>query len=377
MKKVLNHKEVYALIKAFGPKRTVIISGEFGVGKTALINEFRNDPDFANHRVLQPIECTQLSDGDLAMPYIDTELGVSRMLPNERFGVHARNQLGVNGSTPVVALFDEVGKIPQRIVNMIAAPLYEHRFGIYTMPEGSITFGCTNLTDEGLGDNLPAHILNRVCHVQMRKPTMLEWVNEFAVPRNLSPEILALVDSYPSVFDSYMDYQPGGKHEGKDIRKDNPWISNPHDATQEQVVTPRSLHAASDLVEASKRTGMSDNVLNAGLEGTVGASFAEQIMSNLRFGRNIPAYSRVLKDPKNCPMADSPVAQLIQVFQFVTNVKTRDEVEAVAVYTERMRSEMQTLLITRVANASSSLSLWCTNAKFGAALAENRKFLTP
>ncbi len=371
----LSHKQVAGLIKAVGHKRTVIVSGRYGIGKTALQTEFMNDPLFANHIIPAPIECTQLSEGDLAMPDIDREKGVSRLLPNERFGVTRDNQKGVNGSRPVVLMFDEVGKVPPRIVNMIAAPLYERRFGTYSLPEGSITYGCTNLSEEGLGDSLPAHILNRVIHVTMRGPTQSEWVTDFAIPRKLSAELIAATETFPSVFDSWEDYQPGGKYAGKDIRKDNPWISNPQDASQEQCATPRSLHAASDIIEAAKASGMDDTTLGAALEGTVGAAFAAELTSFIRFGRDIPSFARVCADPAKCPIPTSPVAQMVQVFQFVTQTKTRDEVEAVVEYNVRQTHEMQSLLINRVANTSSVLALFATNKRFGLALAENRKFL--
>lgn len=371
----LSHKQVAALIKAVGPKRTVIVSGEYGIGKTALQLEFRQDPAFANHHLPDPIECTQLSEGDLSMPDIDKEKGISRFLPNERFGVHRDNQKGVNGSRPVVLMFDEVGKCPQRIINMIAAPLYERRFGSFTMPEGSITYGCTNLTDEGLGDSLPAHIRNRIIHVFMRKPTQQEWVTDFAIPRKLSPELIAATETFPAIFDSYLDYQPGGKYAGKNLQKDNPWISNPHDASQEQCVTPRSLHAASDIIEAAKVTGMDDDTLGAALEGTVGAAFSKELTSFIRFGRDIPSFARVCADPAKCPIPASPVAQMVQVFQFAVQCKTREEVESVCEYNKRQANEIQSLLINRIANTSSVLALWATCKTFGESLARNRIFL--
>jgi len=39
-----------------------------------------------------PLIARQLSDGSVWMPDIDREMGVSRELPNERFGVNRDNQ---------------------------------------------------------------------------------------------------------------------------------------------------------------------------------------------------------------------------------------------------------------------------------------------
>ena len=96
MNQFLSASQVVSLVAAIGDKRTVIVEGENGIGKTALFHALRKLPKFADHIAVQPIDCTQLSDGSVWMPDLDRENGVSRELPNERFGVSAFNQLGVN-----------------------------------------------------------------------------------------------------------------------------------------------------------------------------------------------------------------------------------------------------------------------------------------
>jgi len=70
---------------------------------------------FADHIHVDPIDCTQLSDGSVWMPDIDRECGVSRELPNERFGVSKTNQKGINGSRPAFIALDEIAKAKQYI----------------------------------------------------------------------------------------------------------------------------------------------------------------------------------------------------------------------------------------------------------------------
>jgi len=376
MKTMLNHKQIVSLIKAVGDKRTVLIEGESGIGKSAVLHDFKNDPFFKEHIVTDPIDCTVLADGSVFMPTIDNERGVSSELPNVRFGVHRDNQKGVNGARPVVLFLDEIAKARQYVKDTLAPIIYDRRIGNYHLPEGSVVFCATNLSDEGLGDNMLAHLRNRLIIVTMRKPTQNEWVQDFAIPRKLSPEVIAATELWPHVFDSYMDYQSDGKFAGKDIRKCNAYIANPHDATQEQVVTPRSLHAASDLVLASKESGMDDDSLQAALNGTVGAPFGAELMSSIRFGRDIPTFARVVADPAGCPLSKNPTAQIVQVFQFITQAQDRVQVDAVVEYVGRMRAEMQTLFINKIANSSGALGLFATNKVFGGMLAKNRKFLS-
>lgn len=373
-KHVLSHKQISNLIKTVGATRTVLVEGEAGVGKTAMQHEFEQDPFYANHVIVKPIDCTQLSDGSVWMPDIDREEGVSRELPNERFGMHRNNQKGITGSTPVVICLDEIAKARQFIKDVLAPIVYERRVGQYHAPEGSVVWGATNLSTEGLGDSMQAHLRNRLIIVQMRKPTQKEWVQDFAIPRKLSPELIAATEMFPQIFDSFMDYQSGGKFDGKPISKHNPWIANPADAGQEQVVTPRSLHGASDIIMLAKKSGdVDDQTLQAALDGTVGEAFGAELTSFIRFGRDIPAFERVVKDPAGTPLASSPVAKIVQVFQFITQTQNHEQAEAVTEYVQRMPKEMQSLFINSIAN-SQAIGTFATNKRFGGMLAENRKF---
>ena len=62
---MLSFKQVTQLIKAVGHKRTIIVEGENGIGKTALFHALKAMPKFANHIAVDPIDCTQLSDGSV------------------------------------------------------------------------------------------------------------------------------------------------------------------------------------------------------------------------------------------------------------------------------------------------------------------------
>jgi hypothetical protein len=108
------------LIATIGHKRTVIVEGENGIGKTALFRALKRMDKFSKHIAVDPIDCTQLSDGSVWMPDLDRDAGVSRELPNERFGVSKTNQFGVNGSTPVLIALDEIAKAPNYIKNVLA-----------------------------------------------------------------------------------------------------------------------------------------------------------------------------------------------------------------------------------------------------------------
>jgi len=93
------------------------------------------------------------------------------------------------------------------------------------------------------------------------------------------------------------------------------------------------------------------NTLQAALVGTVGESCAEEMGAYIRFQHDLVPLERVVADPKKAPISTNPTAQLVQIFQFITRVDTREAAAAVVVYVGRMAEEMQTLFCTRVANS--------------------------
>ena len=372
MNQFLSASQVVSLVAAIGDKRTVIVEGENGIGKTALFHALRKLPKFADHIAVQPIDCTQLSDGSVWMPDLDRENGVSRELPNERFGVSAFNQLGVNNSKPILVGLDEIAKAPQFIKNVLAPIIYERRVGNLSMPEGSVVVCFTNLSIEGLGDSIQAHLRNRLVFVKMRKPSADEWV-KWATDNGVNPMIIAFVSNEPRVMQSFLDYEKGGMFEGKDLSKDNGFIFNPK-SMQLAYATPRSLVAASDILDAGLGV-LDDDTLEAALVGTVGATTAQALSSFIRFGREICEYSRVIKAPDTAPLSDNPTAQLIQVFQFVTRVADRTEAEAIVKYVWRMRAEMQSIFCNTVAT-SQRVAMFATINEFGRMLAEHKIFFS-
>jgi hypothetical protein len=364
----LSHKQVVDLIKAVGHKRTVIVMGENGIGKTALHNTLCQDQHFDDHIKIKPIDSTQLSDGSLFMPDLDRERGVSLELPNERLGVSKFNRKGVDGSRPVLGMFDEIAKVPQFVKNMLAPILYERRVGTVGFPEGSVWFAATNLSFEGLGDSLQAHLRNRLIVVKMRKATTGEWLNDYAIPNGLNPIMLACVEENPMVGDSFMDYMKGGKYEGKDLEKDNPHIFNPK-IVQDAYASWRSIHAACDLLDGMDT--MDSNTLRLSLEGTVGKPFASVLTSFINFGKQIPLTSVVRANPDTAPLPNNKIAQQVQVFQFITRTEDRDDAQAFTKYVMRMQPEMQSLFCRRVAD-SQRVGLFTTVTEFARMLSDNK-----
>lgn len=344
----LNHEQVANAIAAVGGARTIVVEGENGSGKTSLWKTLAKRPEFAQHIFCTPVDCTQLNDGSVLMPDIDHDLGISRELPNERFGVSKKNQLGVNGSKPVAIAFDEIAKPAKFIKNMIAPIVFERRIGTTFLPEGSLVVAFTNLGIEGLGDQIEPHLRNRLIFIRMRKPNAVEWRN-WGMDNNIHDMLLAYVEKYPNTLDSFLDYESGGKYEGKKLDAENPKIFNPR-LQQLAYASPRSLHAVSDVLHRAMGK-LDDETLNALIEGAIGAPAAAELGAFLRFDKDIVSFERIVKDPKKAPLSDNPIAQLIQVMQCVSRTGSREEAEAVTIYIGRMKEELQSVFCNSVSTS--------------------------
>jgi hypothetical protein len=367
----LSAKQCANLIKTVGQTRTVLVEGEFGIGKSSVFHTLAADPAFSAYKKVM-VDCTNLSDGSVWMPDIDSARGVSRELPNERFGVNEENHAGVPGAVPVLMCLDEVAKTRRHIQDTLAPLAYERRIGQHQFPQKSVIFATTNLSEEGLGDSMLQHLRNRLVIVQMRKPTKDEWVRDFAIPRGLNAEVIAAAEMYPLAFESFTDYRTGGAKAGRNLAKDNPYISDPSSQSQGQVVTPRSLHTASDIVDA--KDSMDEDTLQCALSGALGDAFAANILTMIRFGQQLPTFERVLADPGGTKVPENAMAGMVQIFQFITQVRDREQAEVVSVYVGRMKEELKSLFVNHVC-PSSALDKFGLSKTFAALLVANRQYL--
>ena len=114
--------------------------------------------------------------------------------------------------------------------------------------------------------------------------------------------------------------------------------------------------------------------LRALLWGAVGVA-AEKILTVIRLGNTLPDYALVCNDPTGAPLVSDPIAQVVQVQQFVSRAKSRDEAAALTTYVMRMpREEHKQLFINQIAN-SSKVTFFYTVEPFNKMLKEYNKFV--
>jgi hypothetical protein len=228
------------------------------------------------------------------------------------------------------------------------------RLGDIMLHEDSIIILTSNGSSDNIGDDIRPHTYDRVTTLNVRKPTVGEWL-EWAVPNGVSPVICAYVDRNPHVLASYLDSS----------QKENPFIFNPKRVQHGGFVTPRSLASAGSLVENRARlSGDSDDMLRAALAGTLGAAAAADIDAFVRYQDEIPTFESILLAPKKAKVPSSPGACAVAVFGLVIRCDTTEKVNAVFDYIEGFHAEWQTLFAKQMVADKSRRSIAAKAKRF-------------
>lgn len=350
MTEKLTHSQIVDLIVA-NPDVRFFVCGEPGIGKSALLTMIIERTGYEPAYVDVPT----LDLGDVAMPVIDHETRTTRYYPNARFKLH----LG----KPVAIMLDEWTKGMTAVKNM-THPLFEvnnPRLGDVSVPEGSIIFLTGNLESDGVGDSLQAHSKQRLTRVELIKPDAEYWLQNYAIPKGLSPIVCAWVDRNPHCLASYTDGDQAG----------NEFIFNPN-VPQGAVVSPRTLEKASKLV--SNRDKVSPAALHAALQGTVGAPAAESIAAFIRHQDSLPSYKEILADPVTCRVPSDPGAIAVLAFGLLEKVE-RATLTPILKYMERVDLEWQSIFCVNLARHKTKSMFAFENGAFAQWCATNQDIL--
>ena len=326
--------------------------GEPGVGKSSMMGGL--EAHFGDAYAYAYFDCAQKDLGDIAMPSINRDDRVTEYYPNA--------VLQLQTGKPVVIMLDEFTKAPQPVQNMLH-PLLEARnprLGDIPLPEGSIVCLTGNLSSDGVGDNIKAHTLNRVTTVTVRKPSAQEWLS-WAVANDVDPVVMAWVDRFPHVMESYID---GGQDS-------NPYIYNPK-KMQGSFVSPRSLQLVSNIIK--QREHLSSNSLLASMIGTIGESGARDMQAFVEYQDQLPSWESIIANPKTAKLPDSPGACAVMVFGGVARVDA-ETINPFIEYIERMESEWQATFSLNVAKNKDKRMIAFKSPKFRNWCMENEDLL--
>jgi len=355
----LSLNEFANLIRTVGQYTTIIGQGEPGIGKSAMLSFLAKQmPEYETAY----IDCTLLDLGDFALPYTElasgeqdgqkSSLKVTKFAPNARFKFHS--------DKPVIVMLDEIGKAMKAVKNVLLTLMLEKRIGDVYLPKGSIVFGTTNLSTDGVGDSLEAHARNRVCFVTVGKPRAgfnpdgsmdADSWGAWAMDNDIAPEIIAWVKENPQALESYTD----------PAQRENPYIFNPTRAGQTAFVTPRSLEKASNI--AKHRAQLGDAVTIAALAGTIGESAARDMQAFFTVVDKLPTWESIVNSPETAKVPDSAVAKCILVFGALSRID-KDSLPKWMKYMGRIDKELQALFARSAVKSSTKQAIVVSNKDF-------------
>ena len=338
----LNLEQSAQLIEAIGHMRTVLMQGDIGTGKSSTLGELSARKP-THHGVY--FDCTTKDLGDMMIPSLQSieADGCVRMIPNEELGVHLKQ--------PVILMIDEFGKANPSVKNAMLRLMLERKIGSYSLHPDSIVFATTNKGSEGVGDMLPPHARNRMTVIQVRKTDHMDWI-EWGINNGIDATLLGWVKDNPQLMASFEDVKDPDE---------NPYIFHPQQQ-RAAFVTPRSLHAASDILK--QREAFDDQTLTAALMGTIGDRGAMDLMSFVKLADQLPSLQSVKDDPKNAKVPDSAAAICMVVYRTLAALE-KDWLNAWMDYLPRLDTEAQALFANGVrAPKYSKQAMVMQNKKF-------------
>jgi hypothetical protein len=329
----VNHKECRTLIKTVGKEMTVLVVSEPGVGKSSMLWELHKELGEDKYIPVY-VDAPVFDIPDIMMPMVDKDTMTTHFAPNSLWHL--------NDDKPLIIMIDELLKASGPTKLILTRLILERTLGDFKLPEGSIVFATSNNANDGVGDNIAAHLQNRVCMVNLRKPTAKEWLTDFAFVNDVAPEICAWVRQFPQCMESYTSYDIG--------KCTNVYIFDPKKRANGAFVSPRSLHKASVVVK--ERRSLGHNATLAALAGTVGYSAAGDMAAFLEVADKLPAFEQIVMDPKKTPLPkDNPAAMLVLVFGLASKSDPTN-VKEVVKYCERMDEEYQLLYMSALTQNS-------------------------
>ena len=352
MYKSLSLSQTADLIAAIGSVQTVLASGEMGIGKSSMLKMLKAMPQFKDHMFCY-VDITTKDVGDFVVPKIRTvdNVEVCSFIPNEEFGMHFKDK-------PVVMMLDELGKAKGGVMNACLRLMQERQLGTYTLHPDSVVFATTNLSAEGIGDNVPPHARNRVTQVRVAKPTSDEWIG-YAIPAGVNPIIVATVQEYPDMLASFEDYEKP---------EQNTYIYDPRDI-RTSFVTPRSLEKAGHIVTRTMILG--DDVMCHALKGTVGEKAMHNILTMVRMDNQLTSWDDLIQSPETAKVPTSAAAACLLVAKAVQRIE-KSSIDAWMTFVNRLSKEAQGLFARSVMTDNCpKRGVAATNPKFAKWAADN------
>lgn len=322
------------LISRFGHKKSYVLRGEPGIGKTQTLKTLKKM--LSTHDAIY-IDCPTLDVPDVGMGIPDRDTKQIEFYINAVFKL-----VGEGSKRPKIIMLDELAKCRGPVLLAFARLLLERILCGIALPEGSIVFATSNNASDGVGDSYQSHLVNRVCLLDILKPCFDDW-NDWAVNDEIDEVVLTWAGQNPTVFNSYKDYEGMSEHDfSKDDARLNtrPFIFNPS-TPGIPFVSPRSLAQCSPTV--TDRHSLTRDEFLADLAGTIGLPAAKHMVSFIDTLGKLVHFEDIIADPDGVPCVTTGVMASMQINMGINRIKTVNELEKFLRFVNRMAGERKDL----------------------------------
>lgn len=356
-RKSVSIKELRNLIPLIAEDLTVVVQSEPGCGKTSLLSMIAEDN---GDKWRSPKDGTSIEGDKYDYIYVDCPVkdmsDIGMTIPNhttKQLEYYVSSLFNLDDPRPKYILLDEFMKSPKLLQVVFTRLMLERMAGDRALPKGSKVFATSNNSSDGVGDSMLAHAGNRVCIVEMSKPSANEWLEWAGYPQNaISRVVRAFVSMFPRCLASYKE---------GDAQKDNPYIFKPNNGAL-SFVSPRSLAKCDVIVR--NRDALGENATEVALAGTIGHSAAADMAAFLVLEKSLLDVKDIIKAPSTVDMPRDISAQLMIMFQAVDVLDTQDELTKFMSFVERIPSnEVQGVFFTMMLRNQKSIKLARNNMK--------------
>jgi len=256
----LTPKQLTEFLLAVAPRRPVMIWGQPGIGKTAIVEQF-----FAAVGLpCQSLLGSQLAPEDLmGVPQIID--GKTRFCPP---GMIARD-------TAYGLFLDEINATSPDVSRAMYSLVMDGVIGEYRMPEGSVVIAAGNRAeDQAIVRTMPSALINRMVHVQLTV-SHREWL-DWGYGAGLSPLVLEYIAARPDHL-----------------------VSTPS-KQQAPFSTPRAWHYLSDAITSFSGTP-SLHMLKVSANGLLTAAHAQSFIGFVKTTHERQSLSKILEGDARWP----------------------------------------------------------------------------
>jgi len=363
-------KELRKIIPLIGGELTVVVQSEPGCGKTSLLSMIAMDN---GDKWRSPRDGTSIEGDKYDYIYVDCPVkdmsDIGMTIPNhatQQLEYYVSSLFDIHNGKPKVIMLDEFMKSPKLLQIIFTRLMLERMVGDVPLPEDvvnkrkSIVIATSNNASDGVGDTMLSHAGNRVCILQMAKPTPNEWLEwagqEVTIGDKVRVRVSRVVRAFVAMFPrSLASYKEG------DAQKDNPYIFHPNKSAL-SFVSPRSLEKCDVIVR--NRDALGEHATQAALAGTIGHSAAGDMAAFLALEKSLTGVMDIIKAPSTIEMPKDISAQLMIMFQAVDVLETQDQLSKFMEFVERIpSSEIQGVFFTMMMRTSKSVKLARNNLK--------------